>query len=124
MYSILMIITSIVCILLMVIVLLQSGKGEGLAGTFGGAGGNMGQMFGTRRTTDFLSKGTWWLAGIMAFLALLINLFFLPGASTSSQRESIIQQSGRQNIPVSPTLPTTQAPQQQVPQNNSNSTGK
>jgi preprotein translocase subunit SecG len=122
MYGILMAITSIVCILLMVIVLLQSGKGEGLAGTFGGPG-NMGQMFGTRRTADFLSKGTWWLAGIMAFLSILINLFFLPGASTESQRQSIIQQQGSQNIPVSPSLPQAQPPQQKAPQNNAGNPG-
>jgi preprotein translocase subunit SecG len=111
MYSILIALTSIVAILLMVIVLLQSSKGGGLAGTFGGAG-NMGSMFGTRRTADFLSKATWWLGGILAFFAIIINLFFLPGSSTAEQRQSIIQQSGRQNIPQQPTLPPTQVPQQ------------
>jgi len=112
MYSILIIIASIVAILLMVIVLLQSSKGGGLAGTFGGAG-NMGSMFGTRRTADFLSKATWWLSGMLAFLAIVTNLFFLPGSSTAEQRQSIIQQSGRQNIPQQPTLPQSQNPQPQ-----------
>jgi preprotein translocase subunit SecG len=123
MYGILMAITSIVCILLMVIVLLQAGKGEGLAGTFGGPG-NMGQMFGTRRTADFLSKGTWWLAGIMAFLAIIINLFFLPGASTASQRQSIIQSGSQQNIPATPSLPQALPPQQRPAQNNKTPNGK
>ncbi len=115
MYFLLIAIISIVAILLMVIVLLQSSKGGGLAGTFGGAG-NMGSMFGTRRTADFLSKATWWLGGILAFLSIIANLFFLPGSSTSEQRQSIIQQSGRQNIPAQSTLPQTQAPPtQQAP---------
>ena len=120
MYFILIAIISIIAILLMVIVLLQSSKGGGLAGTFGGAG-NMGSMFGTRRTADFLSKATWWLGGILAFLSIIVNLFFLPGSTTSEQRQSIIQQSGRQNIPQQSTLPQT-APPTQIPQQNQNPT--
>ena len=105
MYSILIIISSITAVLLIIVVLLQSSKGSGLAGTFGGAGGgNMGAMFGTRRTADFLSRATWWLAGIVAILAVVINLFFLPGQTTVEQR-SIIQQSGRTNIPETPIVP-------------------
>jgi preprotein translocase subunit SecG len=105
MYSLLIIIATITAVLLIIVVLLQSSKGSGLAGTFGGAGsGNMGAMFGTRRTADFLSRATWWLAGIVAVLAVVINLFFLPGQTTVDQR-SIIQQSGRTNIPETPTLP-------------------
>lgn len=65
----------------------------------------MGSMFGTRRTADFLSKATWWLGGCLAALALIINLFFLPGRSSSSDRESIIQKSGRQSVPTTPALP-------------------
>ncbi len=109
MYFVLIVIISIIAILLMVIVLLQSSKGGGLAGTFGGAG-NMGSMFGSRRTADFLSKATWWLGGILAFLAIITNLFFLPGSTTSEQRQSIIQQSGRQTVPQQSTVPQTQVP--------------
>jgi len=88
---------------------MQSSKGGGLAGTFGGAGG-MGTMFGTRRTADFLSKASWWLGGSLAVLTIVINLFFLPGQSTTEQRESIIQKSGQQNVPQSPSLPPQQSP--------------
>ena len=110
MYTLLVVLSSIIAVLLIIIVLLQSSKGGGLAGSFGGVG-NMGSMFGTRRTADFLSKSTWWLAGALTILAIVINLFFLPGQTTKEQRESIIQKSGQQ-IPQQPTLP------QQVPQSN------
>lgn len=109
MYTVLVLLATITAIVLIVIVLLQSSKGGGLAGTFGGAGG-MGTMFGSRRTADFLSKGTWWLAGALAVLALVINLFFLPGQTTADQR-SVIQEGGRTNVPTAPTLP----PQNQAP---------
>ncbi len=109
MYSILIVITTIIAILLMIIVLLQSSKGGGLAGTFGGAGG-MGTMFGTRRTADFLSRATWWLGSSLAVLTIIINLFFLPGQSTTEQRDSIIQRSGQQSVPQTPSLPPQQTP--------------
>ncbi len=117
MYSLLIIIATITSVLLIIVVLLQSSKGSGLAGTFGGAGGgNVSTMFGTRRTADFLSRATWWLSGIVAVLAVVINLFFLPGQTTVEQR-SIIQQSGRTNIPETPTLPQ----QNQLPTENNQS---
>jgi len=103
MYTILISVTAIAAVLLILTVLMQSSKGGGLAGTFGGAG-NMGAMFGSRRTADFLSTATWWLAGIVAILAIVINLFFLPGKVTQEQK-SIIQQTGRQTVPETPTLP-------------------
>jgi preprotein translocase subunit SecG len=107
MYSILILISTIIAILLVIVVLLQSSKGGGLSGTFGGA--QMGTMFGTRRTADFLSRITWWLGGTLAILAIVVNLFFLPGQSTSEQRESIIQGSER-SIPQTPSLPPQQNP--------------
>ena len=107
MYSVLILLAMIIAALLIVMVLLQSSKGGGLAGTFGGS--NMGSMFGARRTSDFLSKATWWLAGALGVLAIVINLFFLPGKATSEQRESVIQKRG-QSVPTTGTVPTQQAP--------------
>ncbi len=54
----------ITCIALVLVVLLQSSKGEGLAGSaFGGGGGGMaGAVFGGRGAATFLSKATTALA--------------------------------------------------------------
>lgn len=92
--------------MLIIVVLLQASKGGGLAGSFGGSG-QFGAVFGTRRTADFLSKTTWWLAGSLIILAVIINLFFLPGKTTQAQRESIIQNS-RQSVPTTQTVPQQQ----------------
>jgi len=116
MYTLLTLIATVASILLIIVVLLQSSKGGGLAGTFGGAG-NMGAMFGTRRTADFLSKASWWLGGIVAVLAIVINLFFLPGQTTADQR-SVIQDAGKTTVPQQPTLPP------QLPSNNQNTEGQ
>ncbi len=102
----------------MVVVLMQASKGDGLSGTFGGSG-SMGSMFGTRRTADFLSKATWWLGGSLAVLAIAANLFFLPGMTNASQRESIIQ-SGQHQLPTTPTLPQATTPKTQQSQQQSN----
>ncbi|MFH1194916.1 MAG: preprotein translocase subunit SecG [bacterium] len=106
MYTLLITISIITAVLLIIVILLQSSKGGGLAGTFGGA--NMGAMFGSRRTADFLSKATWYLGATLLVLALVINLFFLPRQGTSAQQESIIQSTGRQSVPTNPSLPQQQ----------------
>lgn len=56
----------------MIVILLQSSKGGGLAGVFGGGGG-MGAVFGGRGAASFLSKLTSVLAAIFLGLALLIS---------------------------------------------------
>ncbi len=101
MYDLLMIISVFVALVLIITVLLQSSKGGGLAGSFGGTG-SFGTVFGTRRTADFLSKTTWWLGGSLIVLALVINLFFLK-PSTTTQKSAI--QDGSQQVPPSSSLP-------------------
>jgi len=105
MYTFLITISIIISILLVIVVLLQASKGDGLSGTIGGGAGGFGTVFGARRTADFLSKLTWWLGGVLIALSIIINLFFLPGQSSSGERESIIQSSRSQTVPSTPTLP-------------------
>jgi preprotein translocase subunit SecG len=104
MYALLTIFIILVSILLIIMVLLQSSKGGGLAGITGGAG-NMGTMFGSRRTADFLSKATWWLGSFLLGLPIIINVYFLPGQSTNVERDSIIQSGQEQTVPTTPALP-------------------
>jgi len=106
MYSLLVTFEIITAVLLVIVVLLQSSKGGGMAGITGGAAGDFGTMFGSRRTADFLSKATWWLGSTLLGLAVVINLFFLPGQTTYEQRESIIQGLNQtQQVPTTPVLP-------------------
>jgi preprotein translocase subunit SecG len=105
MYTLLVALEILVSVLLVVVVLMQNSKGGGLAGSFGG--GNIGTVFGVRRTSDFLTRATTVLATTFIVLTLVINIFFLPGKGQTS-KESIIQ-SGQTS------LPPAQLPQQQAP---------
>lgn len=108
MFGFLIALEIVLSILLIVSVLMQSSKGGGLAGTFGG--GNMGMMFGVRRTADFLTNATWSLATSFVVLALLINIFFLPRIG-STEGDSVLQKSAPTQSSSAPSsLPPTTAP--------------
>ncbi len=110
MITVLMVFIIIVAICLMGIVLIQSSKGGGLAGTFGGTDASM--MFGVRRTTDFLIKLTSVLAAIFLLFSLVTNIIINKGGNSV---ESIIQQNNGQNQFPQQQVPS-QMPQQQQPQ--------
>jgi preprotein translocase subunit SecG len=63
----------IISLALIVVVLLQSGKGGGLAGAFGGGGG-MGTVFGGQAAATFLTKATRYLATAFMVTALAMAL--------------------------------------------------
>jgi preprotein translocase subunit SecG len=65
----------IVCFLLIMIVLIQKGRGGGLAGAFGGSGGNT--AFGAK-TGDVLTWVTSILFGVFVLLAIVLNLMTQP----------------------------------------------
>jgi len=71
----------IVCIGLIMVVLLQSAKGEGLAGSaFGGGGGGLGgAVFGGRGAGSFLSKATTVLA--ILFMVNCVSLAFISSGN-------------------------------------------
>jgi preprotein translocase subunit SecG len=73
MITILILLFLITCFLLMVVVLLQAGKGGGLAAGFGGSGTGF-ELLGGRQTATFLHQGTRWLGGLFLVLAFLIAL--------------------------------------------------
>lgn len=64
-----------VCILMILVILLQRGRGSGLAGAFGGAGGS--SHLGAK-TGDVLTLVTLGLAIVYAGLAICMNWWFLP----------------------------------------------
>lgn len=73
---------------LVAVVLLQSGKGGGLAASFGGASSGD-ALFGARQTGNLLTKTTWWAAGIFIGLAYVMQLV----SARSTGPRSVLDQS-------------------------------
>ena len=65
----------ILSVLLIVMVLLQPSKSGGVGGAFGNLGASLGSTFGSRRTLDFLAKGTTWVAAALGVVCIAANLF-------------------------------------------------
>jgi preprotein translocase subunit SecG len=109
METFLTIIHFIATILLMIVILLQSSKGGGLAGVFGGGGG-MGAVFGGRGAASFLSKLTTILATIFLGLALLIS-YIDKGRAVDQNVVAEEMARRRESSPASvlPTVPTDEA---------------
>ena len=88
MYAFLTLLHVLIAALLVVVILLQSGRGGGLAGTFGG--GSMGTMLGVRGTVTFLTKATVVLAAAFMISCVLhasISHKANPERSSAVQRE-------------------------------------
>lgn len=84
MFSIFLVLITIVCFLLIVVIMVQNPKGGGLSSTISGS-----QMLGgVQKTTDFLDKSTWTLGAILIVLILLSSLSF--GGSLSDNDSKII----------------------------------
>ena len=66
MYTIFAILITIASILLVGVILIQKSKGGGLAANVN----NYNQFMGVRKTTDFVEKATWGLAGFICLLSI------------------------------------------------------
>lgn len=79
MFPVLTVLAIIVGLLLIVLVLLQPGKGD-LSATFGGMSSQLGSMFGMQKTADFLSKLTKILAIAILVIVIIANKLIQGGS--------------------------------------------
>src|ERR1700723_2326309 len=77
----------IVCFVLIIVIMLQSGNAADLAGAFGGAGSQT--AFGPRGAATFLSRATTWCAIVFMMTSLTLS-FKRAGPSTGSN--SVLEQ--------------------------------
>lgn len=119
MFTFLAVVHILVCVVLILAVLLQSGKGGGLSSAFGNtsAGGMATSMFGGRGATTLLTKATVVLASL--YMVLVLGLNYFP--SSAQRSRSVIRDEALKNQQSSPAqgLPAAQPSTQQpaaVPQ--------
>jgi preprotein translocase subunit SecG len=132
MVILLTIIHVIVCLFLVVVVLLQSGKAADLAGAFGGMGSQT--VFGPRGSATVLSKATTLAAALFMVTSLTLSILATRGGSGApslldkakkpivnpqQQTQQTIPQPGQPNptvpINVTPSVDGKKGPTQTIP---------
>ena len=101
----------LICFLLVVVVLLQSGKAADLAGAFGGAGSQT--AFGPRGAATFLSKATTWCAIMFMLTSIALGMRPQAGGAGSSVLEGLSKPATKQQ--PAPVTPAPQPPAQSAP---------
>jgi len=100
------------CLVLIIVVLLQSGKAADLAGAFGGAGSQT--AFGPRGAATVLSQATTWCAVMFMICALAL---VVRVDRSVEQGGSVLQQFSKPApAPAKPAAPAPSTPQPAAPQ--------
>jgi preprotein translocase subunit SecG len=116
-YTFLLILLIIDCIVLVLAILLQSGKGTGLAASFGGASSSPDALIGIRQAGNLLTRVSWWGGGIFLGLCFILQLMSTHTAVPRSVLEKGL--GAQQNAAPAPTsapavplepVPATTAP--------------
>lgn len=106
----------IVALFLIFIVIIQNSKGGGLAAGFASSN----QVMGVRKTTDFLEKATWYLAGTLVVLCVGAS-FFLPkkGSGDIDLRDhiqNVVPAADPNSVaPFGTAIPMDEEPEQEAP---------
>lgn len=106
MYIFITILIVLAAILMIFAVLVQKSKGGGLASGFASSN----QIMGVRKTTDFLEKFTWTLAGTIIFLSVLTAKFTTSRTNTPQSQIEV-----EQPAPLNPATAPTVTPEIPLP---------
>lgn len=109
MYGLILTVHILACILLIIAVLLQSGKGADMGAVFGGAGSQA--LFGASGPADFLNKATRVL--VVVFMITSLTL----GFSTLKKPSQSVMQKAATSAPAAPAkgAPAAGVPQKAAP---------
>ena len=104
----------IVCVFLVVVVLLQSGKAADLAGAFGGMGSQT--VFGPRGSATVLSKATTVAAALFMLTSLTLSILATRGAKSAPSlldkaKKPAATSTQKSGAPQGQTAPITVTPQ-------------
>ena len=113
MYILAMFVHVVVCVFLIIVVLLQSGKAADLAGAFGGMGSQT--AFGPRGSATLLSKATTISAVLFMVTSLTLSIL---GTRSAGAGSTVLDQNPApvtKQAPVVPGTPAAPAPAGQPP---------
>jgi preprotein translocase subunit SecG len=101
----------LVCFVLVIVIMLQSGNAADLAGAFGGAGSQT--AFGPRGAATFLSRATTWCAIVFMMTSLTLSLKRAPAGALSTG--SVLEQTQQPAPAPAKPKPLTPSPTPQMP---------
>lgn len=101
----------LVCFVLVIVIMLQSGNAADLAGAFGGAGSQT--AFGPRGAATFLSRATTWCAIVFMMTSLTLSLKRAPAEALSTG--SVLEQTQQPAPAPAKPKPLTPSPTPQMP---------
>lgn len=104
-FTLLMVLIVISCVLLVVVIMFQNPKGGGLSSAFGGVSS---ATFGVQRTNDFMEKATWYL-GVFITVLILLSVI-LTGKPTTFSQKVPAQMKKKVELPNAPQAPTQKLP--------------
>ena len=104
-YFVLVTLHVVICGLLIIVIMLQSGEAADLAGAFGGAGSQT--AFGPRGAATFLSKATTWCA--IMFMLTSMALTMHQNSTAAPLGSSVLQQFSKTSKSA-PAVPSPAAP--------------
>jgi preprotein translocase subunit SecG len=111
-YTFLLTLLVIDCIVLMLAILLQSGKGTGLAANFGGASSSPDAFIGIRQAGNLLTKASWWCGGIFLGLSFVLQMM---STHTSTPRSVLERGLGQQTTTAPPPTSAPAVPLEPAP---------
>jgi preprotein translocase subunit SecG len=98
-YNFLLTLLVLDCVVLVLAILLQSGKGTGLAASFGGASSSPDALIGIRQAGNLLTTISWWGGGIFLGLSFVLQIM---STHTSAPRSVLEKGLGTQPVNVAP----------------------
>jgi len=122
-YTFLLTLLVLDCVVLVLAILLQSGKGTGLAASFGGASSSPDALIGIRQAGNLLTTISWWGGGLFLGLSFVLQIM---STHTSAPRSVLEKGLGTQPVNVAPAptsapavplepAPTTASPAKRPP---------
>src|SRR5580693_4405693 len=112
-YLVLVTLHVLICLVLIAVILLQSGEAADIAGAFGGSGSQT--AFGPRGAATFLSRATTWCAVMFMFtsMALAVHVSTTGGGAGRSILEQFSKPAPKSAAPAP--IPPSQVPPAQQP---------
>ena len=94
MYVFVLTLHTIVSVLLILLILMQPGKGGDVSSAFGGGAST--QLFGASGPGNFLTRGTGILAGIFMFTSIGLSLYSTQSAQSGTDVDASLKKTGEQ----------------------------